>query len=83
MSVKSVIVLLNNIEELVSISNARKEALDAIRALKVYARNKNIVIPEDKIDQYISVIWDSRPNTLSLILKDITIDVINLNKKAV
>lgn len=80
MSVESVIVLLNNIDELVTISNARREAIDAINALRVYARNKRINIPEQKLDQYLSVVWDSRPQTLSAIVRDIALDVVKSNK---
>lgn len=80
MSIQSVIVLLNNIDELVTISNARKEAIDAINALRVYARNKRINIPEQKLDQYLSVVWDSRPQTLSAIVRDIALDVVKSNK---
>ena len=80
MSVKSVIVLLNNVDELVTVSNARKEAVDAMKALKIYAKNQHINVPEQKIDQYISVVWDSRPLTLSAIVRDIAMDVVRFNK---
>lgn len=80
MNIKSVIVLLNNVDELVTQSNDRNAAIDAMKALKVYARNKRINIPENKIDQYLSVVWDSRPLTLSAILRDIAFDVVRTNK---
>lgn len=81
MSLKSIIVLLNNVDELVTLSNARKEAIDAMKALKIYAKNQRINVPEQKIDQYLSVVWDSRPQTLSAIIRDIAFDVVKNNNQ--
>lgn len=80
MSVKSIIVLLNNVDELVTKSNSRKEAVDAMKALKIYAKSKQLNVPEQKIDQYISVVWDSWPQTLSAIVRDIAYEVVKTNK---
>lgn len=83
MSVESVIVLLNNIEEMVRISNMRREAVDAMKALKIYARQKHIEIPTNKIDQYIDVVYDSRPETLSNIVREIVSQVVQDNRKEI
>ena len=79
-SVSTIIVLLNNIEELVTQSNDRNAAIDAMKALKIYAKQQRVNVPEEKIDQYLSVVWDSRPITLAAIVKDIVNEVVKTNK---
>lgn len=77
---KSIIALLNNINDLIVISNKRKEASDVMSALKIYANNLKYVIPEDKIQNFQSVLLDSRPITLSYIIRDIAVDVVSKDK---
>lgn len=75
-NVKSIIALLNNINDLIVVSNKRKEASDVMKALKIYANNVNYPIPEDKISNFHAVLLDSRPITLSYILREISMDVL-------
>ena len=80
-NIESVMVLLNNIEEMVTISNMRKEAIDAMTALGVYAKAKHINVPERRIALYISVVYDSRPETLSHIVREIASEIVNQNRR--
>jgi len=73
---KSILTLLNNANDLIVVSNRRKEARDVIRALKAYARDKNYPVPEEKIDNFMAVLIDCRPNTLSYLLTDIAQTVV-------
>lgn len=75
------LVILNNVDELIKRSNERQKAQDVIRALSVYAKSKNFAIPHDKIDNFCSVLIDSRPATLSFLIKDIVRDILTADKK--
>jgi len=77
----SLITLLNNVNELVSISNRRKEANDVMKAFRIYAKSSNFVLPEktqSKIDHFHSVLLDSRPITVSYLVKDIAQDIVKI-----
>jgi len=81
----SILTLLNNINELIVISSDRQNAKDVMRALRVYANKKRFPLPEEKVDNFLSVLIDSKPYTLTSIIKDIAGDVVyadakNLNK---
>ena len=76
----TIITLLNNIDELIVVSNKRKEASDVMRALTIYADNLNFGLPKDKINNFQAVLLDSRPMTLSYILQDIAASVIEKDK---
>lgn len=77
---KTILSLLNNCEELVTISNDRKRAADQIKALAIFARNKKFPMNETKIQNYLKVIIDSRAETLKYILMDIANDVVSVDK---
>jgi ABC-type uncharacterized transport system substrate-binding protein len=74
---RSVLTLINNAHDLIVYSNKRKEAKDVVRALKAFARDKNYSLPEQKIDNFLSVLLDSRPNTLSYLLTDIAKTIVD------
>ena len=71
----SIIALLNNINDLIVISNKRKEAAEVMKALAIYARNVGYKIPQEKIDNFHSILIDSRPITLSYVIHDIATDI--------
>jgi len=73
----SIITLLNNINELIVISNKRKEASDVMKALTIYAHNIGYKIPEEKIKNFHAVLIDSRPLTLSYYIRSIANDILN------
>ena len=75
-----IITLLNNAEELIVRSNNRQGAKDVVRAMVIYANGKSFPIPDEKIDTFYAVLIDSRPYTLSAILKDIATDVLVRDK---
>ncbi len=72
---RTILAILNNCDELVSISNDRQRASDQMKALAIYARQKKFAMPEDKIKNYLRVILDSKPITLKFILQSIAQDV--------
>ena len=72
----SLITLLNNINELIVLSNNREGAKDTMRAMKVYAESKNFPLPEEKISNFYAVLLDSRPYTLSSLLKDLAKEIV-------
>jgi len=78
---RSILTMLNNVNELIVQSSDREGAQDVMRALRVYAKNKNFPMPQDKIDNFYAVLIDARPFTLTSIIKDIAEDVIVLDKK--
>jgi len=73
---KSIIVLLNNACELIEQSNKRKEAADVMKAITLYADGKRFSLPLEKFEVFNDVLLDSRPNTLSTIIRDIAQDII-------
>lgn len=72
----SIITLLNNINDLIVSSNDRENARDVMRATKVYADNKNLPLPQDKVEDFYAVLIDSRPYTLSALIQDIASEII-------
>ena len=77
----SLIAILNNINELIVRSSDRQNAADVMRAFRVYAVNKKFLVPEDKIDNFLSVLLDARPYTLTCIVKDIASDIVESDRK--
>lgn len=73
---KSLLVLLNNIDELIVLSNNRKDAKEVMKALEIYANAKNYSIPSEKIDNFHAILLDGRPETISFIVKDIAGDIL-------
>ena len=76
----TLVTLINNINDLIVVSNKRKEASEVMDALTIYARNLNYKIPDEKISNFHSVLLDSRPITLSYILHDIAAEIVKTGK---
>lgn len=68
---KQILTLLNNAHELIVFSSKRKEAKEVIHALKAFAKEKNYPLPDEKINNFLVNLLDSRSNTLSYLLTDI------------
>lgn len=77
----SIITLLHNANELITRSSDRQSAKEVLGAVKVYAKNKKFAMPEDKMDNFMSVLLDAQPITLTTILKDIAEDVVLFDRK--
>jgi len=75
------ITLLNNINELIVRSSDRKSAAEVMQAFRIYIRNKNVELSEDKIDNFFAIINDARPYTLTVLLKDIAQDIVKNDAK--
>lgn len=75
------ITLLNNINELIVRSSDRKSAAEVMQAFRIYIRNKNVTLSEDKIDNFFAIINDARPYTLTVLLKDIAQDIVKNDAK--
>jgi len=76
-----IITLLNNINDLIVQSSDREDAGDVMQALRIYGKNKNFPLPQDKISNFFAVLIDSKPFTLTSIIKDIAEDIILLDRK--
>lgn len=76
-----IIAILNNINELIVKSSDRKSAEEVIRAMRVYAQSKKFNIPEDKIENFLAVLLDAKPYTLTCIVKDIASDIVEADTK--
>ena len=76
----TIVTLLNNINDLIVVSNKRQQAADVMRAMSIYAHNVKYPIPDEKIENFHYVLIDSRPITLSYLIHDIASDVINKDK---
>ena len=77
----SIITLLHNANELIVKSSDRVSAKEVLQATRIYAKNKKFAMPEDKLDNFMSVLIDARPITLTTILKDIAEDILDNDKK--
>jgi len=73
---KSLLVLLNNVDELIVLSNNRKAAREVMKAFTIYAHGKNYPVPSGKVDNFYAILLDGRPETISFIVKDIAGDII-------
>jgi len=78
---RSILTLLNNINDLIVQSSDRQDARDVMKALRVYGKNMNFPLPQDKIENFFAVLLDSKPFTLTSIVKDIAEDVLVIDKK--
>lgn len=77
----SILAILNNINELIVKSSDRQNAVEVIRAMRIYVKNKHCYIPEEKVDNFISVLLDAKPYTLTCIIKDIADEVVKADLK--
>lgn len=77
----SILTLLNNINELIVKSSDRKNAQEVMSALRAYAKGKNFLLPQDKIDNFAAILIDARPYTLTMLIKDIADDVLLIEAK--
>lgn len=72
---KSILTLLNNANDLIVVSNRRKDARDVIFAMKALAKEKSFELPSEKIDNLIYNLIDCRENTLSALILDIAQEI--------
>ena len=72
---KSIITLLNNINELITLSQDRQSAQEVMRCAVVYAKDHSFKMPLEKIDNFYRICIDSRPCVLSSLIGDIAKDV--------
>ena len=79
---KSLLVLLNNINELIVQASDRRNSDDVMRAFQIYAENKHFPVPQDKIDNFHTILRDARPFTLTHLIKDIAEDVVIADRKS-
>jgi len=77
----SIFTLLNNIDELIVRSSNRKEAQEVMRALKVFADKNRFELPQDKIDNFHTILLDSKPATISYLLRSIAQDVATFDRE--
>ena len=77
----SLLTLLNNVDELIRISQDRKNAKEVMKCLVVYANNHSFPIPNSKINNFYRVCIDSRPDTLSYLVHDIAKEIIRTDVK--
>jgi hypothetical protein len=78
---RSLIVLLNNISELIVISNDRKGALEVLDCFEKYAETHSFPLPKEKVSNFKRVCLDSRPITLNSIIKSIAMVIIEYDRK--
>lgn len=74
---KSILVLLNNVEELIRISNNRKDSKEVMKAAHIFAQSKNFPMPEQEIENFYQILIDSPSQKLSFAVRDIASKVIN------
>ena len=77
----NILSILNNIDELIVKSSDRQTAADEIRALKAYVKGKHFPLSEDRMDNFLAVLIDARPLTLTSIIRDIAQEVITVDRK--
>lgn len=80
----SILTLLNNVNELIVKSSDRKNAEEVMKATRAYAKGKNFNLKDERIENWLAVLLDARPYTLTMLIKDIADDVIasDLKKKS-
>lgn len=78
----SILAILNNINDLIVQSSDRQGASDVMRALVVYGKNMKFELPEEKINNFQTILLDARPYTLTSLIKSIAEDVVGEDKKS-
>jgi hypothetical protein len=78
---RSLLVLLNNISELITISQDRQSASEVLDCLEKYANSHSFPLPQQKVNNFRRVCIDSRPITLNAIVKDIALAVVNHDRQ--
>lgn len=78
---KSLLTLLNNVNDLIVEASDRDSARDTMHAIDIFARNKQFPIPHDKIQNFLSVLLDSKPYTLTTLIMDIAEDIVVVDSK--
>lgn len=78
---KSLIVLTHNAEELAVTHSKRTEAIDVIKAMKIYVKEKGFPLSEEYLDGFIAVALDSRSATLQSILRNIAMKIAETDSK--
>ena len=73
---QSLLILLNNVEELIVRSNNRENARGVMKAFASYAKGKNYPFPTEKVHNFHAILLDGRPETISFLVKDIANDII-------
>lgn len=79
---QSILTLLNNVNELIVESSNRRDAREVIKALSLYAEEKRFDLPQDKIQNFLEVLIDSKPYTLTTLLMDIAEDVVTADRSS-
>lgn len=77
----SILVLLNNINDLIMKSNDRTSAKEEMKALSIFGEEKGFPLPQDKIDNFQLRLLDSKPFTLNSMILDIAEDVIFVDQR--
>ena len=74
---KTILALLNNVGDLVAISNDRKSAEEVMKASVIYAKSQGISLPEDKINTFFARLYDARPQDIRTMSLDIGKAIMN------
>lgn len=74
--IKCIVTLLNNMDDLIVISSKRAEAKDVMDAIKLFAKSRYVDLPEDKVEDFYDLLYDSRPSTLSGLLRSIAHELV-------
>ena len=78
---KTLLSLLNNVGDLVVISNDRRSAVDVMKALQIYASSNNYSLPPAKIDDFFVRVYDARPYDIRNITLEIGNHILNNEMK--
>lgn len=70
-----ILTLLNNAEELVTISNSRDDAKKVLQAIKIFAQGHQVKVPEPLINELIKNIVDFPPQKISNNIKQIAREI--------
>jgi hypothetical protein len=77
--VSLILTLLNNVEELITISNDRKDARKVLDAILIFAKGNQIEIPISLIEELKSNLLDYPPKKIEQKVKSIAQKTYNLN----
>ena len=78
---KSLLVLLNNANDLIIKASDRKNSDEVMKAIEIFAQNKNFPMPKEKLDNFHAILIDARPYTLTHLIKDIAEDIVVADRK--
>lgn len=76
---RELIALVENAATLATYHHKRDEAKDVLKAACIYAKERNFELPYSAIEDFMSVLYDARPESLQYLAYDIVSKILDID----